>query len=387
MPIRFQSLPAFNFRAVRLGFLLLLASQTWGAGAQDEYQIGLTLYKQGHYAQAVSHFQSAVQTDPSYWQAFQLLGQSQYQSGDKAGALNTFDQSLKLHPDNPSLRNFTERLRKTLPPPVPGTEGTRPVSALGMSAKPLVNPASRMQPAFAQVYATFGSSIFTDLSTGFRVLNNLTFNPNSQNTTDLPYLGMGVELGYCPDRNDCFSMNLELASVYGFSINSNDPTDQFTEKLSNQLMSIGLNYAYMTPDKDGPWIARFGVAYYLLGFSYSESEVDISAAVSQQVSLPAGTGTALGASVALGKDFDLGGFSLELLGKVKMATISQMTGAYTATGGPNPNLGTSGMGALAVRSDGVINVVDQSQMGTSGERYARMELLGFELRAGLNYRF
>jgi hypothetical protein len=91
--------------------------------------------------------------------------------------------------------------------------------------------------------------------------------------------------------------------------------------------------------------------------------------------------------VALGKDFEIGGLSLELLGKVKMATISQMTGAYTATGAPNPFLKSSGTGALAMSSGGALNLVDQSVMGVSGERYALMELLGFEFRIGLNYWF
>jgi tetratricopeptide (TPR) repeat protein len=358
-----------------------------GQAARDDYRVGLTLYQQGHYAQAVAHFQSAAQADPSFWQAYQVLGQCKYQLGDKAGALSAFDQSLQIHPDNPTLRDFADKIRKAVSSTSSGNSGSRPVSALGMSPRPMVNPASQMKPAFVQVYGTLGNSVLTDLNTGYRTLNNLTSGPNSNNQSYFPYAGMGVEMGYCPDPNDCFSMNMELASVYGFSINNGDPTDEFIEKLSNQLLTLGVNYSYLTPGKDGPWIARFGVAYYLLGFSYYQSEVDASAGVTQQVSLPSGSGNGLGASVALGKDFDIGGLSLELLGKVKVGTISQMTGAYTTTGSPIPFLWPSGTGALAVGSDGSLNLVDQARMEASGERYALMELLGYELRIGLSYGF
>ncbi len=384
--IHLSMMPSFS-KFISGGILLIGISQAWGQGTSVDYQIGLTLYKEGSYAQAVSHFQSAIQTDPTFWQAYQVLGQCKYQLGDKTGALDSFNHSLQIHPNNPSLRNFVDKLRKIISQSPMGTEGSKPVSTLGMSARPLVNTASRMDPAFVQIYGTIGNSAFTDLNSGYRALNNLTSGTNSDNQTYFPYAGMGVEMGYSVDRNDCFSMNLELASVYGFSINSGDTQDEHLVKLNNQLLVFGLNYSYLTPDKDGPWIARFGVAYYLLGFSYSESEVDPATAVSQSVNLPAGSGNTLGASVALGKDFDIGGLSLEMLGKVKIATISQMTGAYTSTGGPNPGLNANGTGALAISSDGILNLVDQSQMGSSGERYALMELMGFELRVGLNYRF
>lgn len=390
----FFNIRASFFNALFPTILLLSASQALGQAGRDDYQVGLTLYKQGHYAQAVSHFQSAAQADPSFWQAYQVLGQCKYQLGDNLGALAAFDQCLRIHPDNPTLRNFADKLRKLTTQSSSGMEGSKPVSALGMSPRPLVNPASRVSPAYVQVYGTLGSSAFTDLASGYRTLNNLTSGPNSNNQAYFPYAGMGVEMGYCLDRNDCFSMNLELASVYGFSIDgyvNGDPQDHFIEKISNQLLNFGLSYSYLTPDKGGPWIARFGAAYYLLGFSYFESQVDIPGAGSYQINLPSGTGTALGASVALGKDFDIGGLSLELLGKVKMATIPQMTGAYTAShaaGGYYPSgVGASGTGALAIGSDGSLNLVDQSVMGASGERYALMELLGYEFRIGLNYWF
>ncbi len=384
MPTRYPSQRPLHCLGV---LLYLLTTHAFAVDERKDYRTGLDLYRQGQYAQAETLFQSAALADPSFWQAYQALGQCEYQLGNRPGALAAFEKSLKIHPDNPSLQNFTDKIRQTMAPAEPIREGARPVSSIGMSAKPIVNPGSLMKPAFAQVYGTFGNSAFTDLTAGYRYINNLTQGPGSNNQTYLPYVGMGIETGYRLDRNDCFSVNLELASVYGFSIDNGDPLDHFTQKLTNQLLTLGINYSYLTPDKDGPWIARFGVDYYFLSFSYYESEVDNSAAVSQAVSLPSGGGSALGASVALGKDFEMGGLSLELLGKVKLGTIPQMTGAYTATGGPNPELSSSGTGALVTSSGGGLNLVDQSNIASSGERYALMELLGFELRLGLTYWF
>jgi hypothetical protein len=302
--------------------------------------------------------------------------------------LAAFDQSLAIHADNPKLKDLDEKIRQSLPSASSLTERSRPVSDLGMSLQPLVNPASKVQAIFAGVYGTLGNSVLSDLTTGFHTLNNDTTSSMSNNRTTFPFAGVGVEAGYRLDQNDCFGVGLEWASVYGFSIDNGDPENHFTERLTNQLFTIEVNYAYLTPDHDGPWIARFGVDYYQLGFSFYENEEDISPPVSNQVSLPSGSGSALGASVALGKDFDLGGFDLELLGKVKVGTITQLTGIYTNTGGHYfPNLSSNGTGALATAPDGSINLVDQTQMSASGERYTLMELLGYELRLGLNYCF
>lgn len=386
--IRHVRIPSFS-RWFPMAVFLLSVSPTLCQEAREEYRAGLDLYQHGLYAQAISDFKSATKADPSLWQAFQAMGQCQYGMGDQAGALASFDKSLKIHPANPNLRAFVEKIRQSFLLNRDAGTGSRPVSALGMTVRPLVNPASRMKPAFAQVYGTLGNSILTDLETGYRTLDNDTIGTNSNNHATFPFAGIGMEMGYCLDRNDCLSVSLEMASVYGFSIDNGDPQSRFIEKLSNQLLTFGFHYSYLTPDKDGPWIARFGVDYYLLGFSFYESYMEPSANISEQVSLPAGTGSTLGAAVALGKDFDLGGLSLELLAKVKLATITQMTGAYATSGNSNfpQPLSSSGIGAVATASDGSIELVDQSQMQASGDRYTQMQLLGYELRLGLNYWF
>lgn len=62
----FRSRTHFLASFIPATFILILASQALGQGARDDYQVGLTLYQQGHYAQAVAHFQSATQVDPSF---------------------------------------------------------------------------------------------------------------------------------------------------------------------------------------------------------------------------------------------------------------------------------------------------------------------------------
>jgi|SRR5579872_1185502 len=109
------------------GFLMMPVSSIWAATSQDYYQSGVQNYKQGQYNQAVAFLQASVQLDPQNWQAYQVLGQAFYQAGDKTSALGAFQASLKIHPDNPSLRDFTDKLKAPPPGNAPGVQQGNPV--------------------------------------------------------------------------------------------------------------------------------------------------------------------------------------------------------------------------------------------------------------------
>lgn len=70
----------------------------------------MRLYNQHEYGEAEQYFQAAVQQDPNNWQAYQGLGMCQYAQGDRKGAEQSFDLSLRIHPDNPQLAKFDENL-------------------------------------------------------------------------------------------------------------------------------------------------------------------------------------------------------------------------------------------------------------------------------------
>jgi tetratricopeptide (TPR) repeat protein len=106
------------WRALRLAvFLIVLsASAALAATSWEYYQAGMRFYNGHDYSQAARYFQAAIQEDPDNWQAYQGLGLCDYALGDREGAKQAFDQSLRIHPNNPSLARFDESLDSAAPP-------------------------------------------------------------------------------------------------------------------------------------------------------------------------------------------------------------------------------------------------------------------------------
>ena len=93
--------------------LLLLPAQGVFAGmAEDYFNAGLSLFKQGDNAKAIQYFQAALQERPDYWQAYQFMGEAYYQSANRTEALLDMELSLRLNPQNPDLRDFMKRIKR-----------------------------------------------------------------------------------------------------------------------------------------------------------------------------------------------------------------------------------------------------------------------------------
>ena len=95
------------------------------AGTARAYETALAQYDAGNHDAAMQGCAAVVRADPNHWQAWQLLGNSRYARGDKRGALEAYDRSLALHPDNPGIRAFAESLRAEA-----GAAATAPSSAI-----------------------------------------------------------------------------------------------------------------------------------------------------------------------------------------------------------------------------------------------------------------
>lgn len=89
---------------------LFYATSAFAATSWEYYQAGMRLYNRHEYNEAAKYFQAAVQEDSNNWQAYQGLGMCDYALGDRTGAKGAFDQSLRIHPDNPQLAHFDESL-------------------------------------------------------------------------------------------------------------------------------------------------------------------------------------------------------------------------------------------------------------------------------------
>ena len=82
---------------------------------EEFYKAGLELFQQKDYPKALQYFQEAVKERPEMWQAYQYMGESYYQMANVTAALMAMQESLKLHPDNPGLRQFVEKVKKDSP--------------------------------------------------------------------------------------------------------------------------------------------------------------------------------------------------------------------------------------------------------------------------------
>jgi len=93
-------------------FLLGLPALSLAGMAEDYFNAGLNLFKQGDNAKAIQYFQAALQERPNYWQAYQFMGEAYYQSANRTEALLDMELSLKLNPQNPDLRDFVGRIKR-----------------------------------------------------------------------------------------------------------------------------------------------------------------------------------------------------------------------------------------------------------------------------------
>lgn len=80
--------------------------------AGDTYQEAMRLYHAADYTGAWAAADRVIAMEPEHWQAWQLVGNCQYATGDKAGALVSYRRSLALHPANAPLQAFVDQLSR-----------------------------------------------------------------------------------------------------------------------------------------------------------------------------------------------------------------------------------------------------------------------------------
>ena len=130
--------------ALYLGVAVLAGAAT----AADYYNAGLGLYQKGQFDQAHRYFAAAEQMDPQDWKAFQADGFCLYRMGQPSESKAACDKSLALHPDNPELKTFTQRLEGTKSPAASSSSTgslysppTKPSGPTGRRSDLYLNPA------------------------------------------------------------------------------------------------------------------------------------------------------------------------------------------------------------------------------------------------------
>src|SRR5580658_1131298 len=108
---------------------------------ENDYKKGLDLYGQGRYEAALVRFQLAIDENWTFWQSYQMVGYCYFELRDKESALQAFEQSLKINPQNPKLAKVYNDLKS---------------GSLDIPVRPVDNePLPIGTPVYIQTYYTY----------------------------------------------------------------------------------------------------------------------------------------------------------------------------------------------------------------------------------------
>lgn len=204
-------------------FLSLIPVYGHSVTADDNYHSGLTAYQAGKWGEAISYLEGATQLNPNYWEAFQLLGYSYYRINDTPNCIQNCESSLKIHPNNPTLQAFLDKL-KTRNLPAPSVDNLQnnfpnsvPSKAIFQSASVNPNPYNNpnqstittnkgFKPGFGiAIGGGYSTVSFTDWNN--EISNELAHPTTLSGTYDLTSSGGTVSDGF----------NIDLDLRYKFS--------------------------------------------------------------------------------------------------------------------------------------------------------------------------
>jgi tetratricopeptide (TPR) repeat protein len=101
----------FFFLILTFPFISQVQAESSVKDCVRDYKKGLTLYSQGHYEQALNCFEQAIDKKFTFWQSYQMVGYCYYELREKADALDAFEQSLEINPNNPKLIKIYNKLK------------------------------------------------------------------------------------------------------------------------------------------------------------------------------------------------------------------------------------------------------------------------------------
>jgi len=285
-----------------------------------------------------------------------------------------------------------------LGPAPAASQASAPVSSVGMSVKPMGNPGSKSQHIFFNVGLSFEEPFGGALGPA----------ENAFKSQPSPGSGFFTTNDYEPELvNFCFELGYDLDKENGIGItafahtansgpslyieNANDSTGDFSsEGIYGTVDSFGLRYYRYLPDNWGRWLGFVSADLYTMEVSYdiSQGTGNWPTESGSEVSAPDMTGSALGASLGVGREVDLFGFlCLEATVAFKYADVTQVTGSYTSstTNSGTTTAGPSGQGTLVTLSNGSVVLVDKNNVGNA--KITNFDLTGLEGRAVVNIWF
>ena len=406
--------------------LLLCSILAWPAlaaaasTAQDYEDMGNALFQKGLYAKAADYFSTAVQTDPNDWKAYESLGDSYMKLNEPSQALDAYQKSLQINPDNNTLKVLVENLSSSTgaaASPAPANDQTNALSqehpsipATAPSAPPArvdqeesmnttpnnnayhtaksggygLNPIDRAR-LWSKLEVSYGYSVLTELFDSATAQNTFIANNNGTGSAMADNSGMGFrfELGFLLNPNNGLAIGVGYLQPNQYQNNLNlqnasvtYASDFETETISPYVVPLTLDYYLFLPDHDGRFFLSAGVGYYYsvvhVEDNYSYNNL-YGAGYNDHFYGDLNSG-AVGFQIGLGREFAINRrFGISLFARGRYAKITNYQGTVT-----NPDTGATANDGLATFSDGSVHATDLSNIGNSGVKNTTLDFTGFD---------
>jgi tetratricopeptide (TPR) repeat protein len=83
--------------------------------AEEEVKVGRFYWKKGSYRAAALRFEEATRWNPTFAEAFLLLGEAQQKLDNREEAVRAYEKYLELEPDAKKAGDIRKRIRKLSP--------------------------------------------------------------------------------------------------------------------------------------------------------------------------------------------------------------------------------------------------------------------------------
>ena len=412
--------------------LFLIPAALLADSAQDYRDMAQALYQKGLYAKAVEYFQQATQADPNDWQSFQAMGDAYMKMNDNVEALNAYQKSLQINPNNPTVQAQVNSLGGSTngvaaAPPSNSSPGEFEESQPDNGNRTVVVehriPARRPRPQpvnyndalapmdHAKVWTSFelgyAYSQTGDLINGANAwasyINNPAYGLSGTALASNSGMDLAFELGFLINPNNGIALGIKYVSISDYTLNLNYNnaqtiagtyygSDYDHTTMSPYIIPITLDYYLFLPDSGGRFFLSAGVGYYFgavhverkysaINQNYNSGTDPNWANEFDDFSGDLTSGT-VGAQVGIGRDFAISrNMSISLFVRGRYAKLTNFQGNMTSN-----ITGDYFNGGLAVWPDNTITIEDQANIGgIAGNKYATIDYTGFDAGLTLNF--
>lgn len=380
-----------------LSVFCFLTSAAESQTADADYQRGLTFYNLGQFDETVSVMKEVVQLNPSYWQAYVLMGYAYARERKFQEAYDACQMSLKVNPNNPTVQNF---MSASLLPLLPKPQNSSATPNLTVSDKPLsstpqveLNKTNQVKYDLSKnwwikVYGGYDYSVFGDLINGVKAWNAIVVSPEKV-TSSTSNSGVVAGLEFGRKINDDFALSISFENISSgseFYQISDSSGDLRSESFSPELMSASLNwYFYPFHSKGARTYLMVGGGYYHAVVTFTGYDTNLSTDPNESATF---TGDVLGGSLGIGQFLAIGdSFGFEVFAKARLATFSQVTSSTLTVGGVTTNAYAPYTIGVDTGFGNTVDIWSTQLLSGNGGRYTVIDYSGIDAAVSFDFYF